>query len=188
MSYPAGSLDMNKIMDAIFGWVYLVLGDNLSQSQIIWRNQSEPLPSRPCVTLKIIDGPRPVARDANVQEYSPNGFYSIGMQMEMTVSVQVFGTTLNAPITAMQLALDLNSSLLRKSVLDVLNKGGVAVQGLGQIRNLSALEESQYEERSGFEISCGLVQNISDQPGIIAVVNGEIETDVKDDPFHATLP
>lgn len=109
--------------------------------------------------------------------------------MEMTVSIQVFGTTkLNKKPMALQLALDLNSSLLRQSILDNLKASGVSVQVVGQPRNLTALEESEYEERAGFDLTLGLAQNMNDEPGTIETVNLEVNTDVQDRTKDITLP
>jgi len=192
--YPAGTLNLERIQDALYDWVRdISLGVIDGEDQILWRNQSQPLPARPCVTLKIIDGPRPIARQGNLffnpDTHTKRNAFSVGMQMEMTVSIQVFGTTkLNKKPMALQLALDLNSSLLRQSILDNLKASGVSVQVVGQPRNLTALEESEYEERAGFDLTLGLAQNMNDEPGTIETVNLEVNTDVQDRTKDITLP
>jgi hypothetical protein len=173
---PAGALDLEKIQNALYDWVWSVAEGVMGKDpelRITWRNQGEPIPPRPFVSLKFIDGPRPIGR-------SPN-FYSLktvndktvnyGMQHEATLSVQVFGNTRTSKPLANQLAVDLNSSLMRQTILDALKVGGVAIQGLGSVKNLSALEESDYEERAGFELALGLVQNVQDTPVTIGTVN-----------------
>jgi len=161
MSYPAGTLNLVLIQDAIYDWIegitQGVFPEGEEGEHIQWMDQSAPLQARPLVTLKIIDGPRPIGRSANLffnpDESTKLNPFSVGMQMEMTLSVQVFGNTnIHRPM-AMQLSMDLNSSLMRQSV-----------------------EETAYEERSGFELTLGLAQNLSDQPGVIETVNLEIET------------
>lgn len=171
---PAGTLDLEKIKDSIYDWVYSVTANVLTdEGQIVWRQQSEPLPARPCVTLKFIDGPRPIARQGNLFLNPGENFVSYGIQMEATLSVQVFGNTSLNQLAglAMQLALDLNSSLMRQSILDMLKLGGVAVQVVGSPKNLTALEESRYEERAGFDITLGMAQNIVDTPDTIGSLN-----------------
>lgn len=176
MSFPAGSFNLEKTKDAIWFWVQSVAASRIQDSQIIWRDQSEPLPKRPCITLKIIDGPSPIARNGNLMPLqSSNGPYTVGIQLEMVVSVQIFGDTRAGKSLALQLSMDLNSSLIRQTILDKLQLSQVAVQEVGKVRNLSALEESQYEERAGFEVGFGCVQNITDQPGFIETVNVEVK-------------
>lgn len=190
MSYPAGSLDIEKVKDGIFEWVSLVLAGVIPNEQVIWRNQSEALPARPCVAMKIIDGPRPVGRNASqfIGEVS-----SVGIQQEMTLSIQVFGNPKLPRPSAIQMAIDLNSSLIRQTILDKLKASGIAIQQVGDPRNLTALEESRYEERMGFEVLMGLVQNITDDPGTISTVNitGTLtgsQTDPIHEDFTVTLP
>lgn len=184
MSYPAGTLNLVLIQDAIYDWIegitQGVFPEGEEGEHIQWMDQSAPLQARPLVTLKIIDGPRPIGRSANLffnpDESTKLNPFSVGMQMEMTLSVQVFGNTnIHRPM-AMQLSMDLNSSLMRQSVLDKLKAAGISVQEVGRPRNLTALEETAYEERSGFELTLGLAQNLIDQPGVIETVNLEIET------------
>jgi hypothetical protein len=181
MNYPIGTLDLDKIQDTIYDWIFGITQGTLKPEQIIWRNQSEPLPPRPCVTLKFTYGPAPIARDANVLGggLSPD---TAGMQQEATLSVQTYGSTKIQRPKAMQLAIDLNSSLLLRDVRMQLNRGGVSVQAVGKPSNMTALEETEYEERAGFELSLGMVQNITDPTDTIEVINlrkiiDEVETD-----------
>lgn len=177
VSYPAGTLDLESIKLGLYQWVQQITQGVVPPSQIIWRNQSEPLPPRPCVTLKIIDGPTPTDRNASLffgTKTDPNFVH--GIQMEATISVQVFGNSRVDRPKALQLTLDLNTSLIRQSILDKLKNSGISIQGKSAIRNLTALEETEYEERAGFDVSIGLVQNVFDQPGTIETVNFELET------------
>lgn len=186
MAYPAGTLDLEAVKLGIYQWVQEVTQGIITPDRIIWRDQSEPLPKRPCVTMKIIEGPSPTDRNASLffnpnQGQSPvtvnqTPNFTHGMQMEMTVSVQVFGNSKIPRPRALQLTLDLNSSLIRQTILDKLKKAGVSIQGRGRVKNLTALEETEYEERAGFDIEMGLVQNIEDQPGTIETINLEVET------------
>lgn len=184
MKLPTGTLNLVAIEDTIYNWVNGSLTGILEPEQIVWRNGSEPLPPRPCVTLKFTYGPAPIARDGNI---IPAG-NTVGMQMEATLSVQVFGNTqMNKPL-AQQIAIDLNSSLLRREVRLQLNRGGVSIQQVGKPLNLTALEESRYEERAGFDLSLGMVQNVTDQPGQIDSVNLNKTVDGDTTEQTVTLP
>lgn len=184
--YPSGTLDLTAIEDTIFTWIDNVTRGVLEEIRIVWRNQSEPLPPRPCVTMKWIDGPKPIARSGNRFLNAADKPSSVGIQMEATISIQIFGNTqINHGHRANQLALDINSSLLRQDILDDLKRGGVAIQVVGAPRNLTALEESEYEERAGFEIGIGLVQNVTENVGVIKTVH--ITGEACDIPVNKTV-
>ena len=195
MSYPAGSLVLSDVKLGIYNWVANSLAGVVKPGAIIWRNQSQPLPPRPCVTMKIISGPSPTDRNPSSFSDPTSNAYTLGMQMEMMVSVQVFGSTKVPNSSAHQITLDLNSSLFKQSILDNLKSAGVSIQSKGQVQNLTALEETEYEERFGFEISMGLVQNIVDEPGIIenvnvdvTVTNVSVTTPERSQSFEIVLP
>lgn len=187
MTRVNGQLDLVQIQDAIYDWVNSVMKVDLEGLQIVWRDQSEAIPPRPFVSLKLIYGPAPTDRDGSIYPGGKGEPDNIGMQMEATLSVQVFGNTqIHRPV-AYQLAVDLNSSLLRPSVRTALKRGGVSIQGLGKPQNLSALEESKFEERAGFDIELGMVQNVLDQPGEIEEVNISGKVDGDDLPLNQVV-
>lgn len=187
--YPVGTLNIAAVQDALYDWIKEVTKGVLTDGgEIIWRNQSEPLPPRPCVTLKLIDGPRPIARNGSLFFNTKRAPFTVGIQMEATLSIQVFGNTRVHRPVANQLLLDINSSLLRQSVLDDLKMAGIAIQGVGSPRNLTAIEETEYEERAGMDISLGLAQNVSDKPGVIETIDVEINTDAGTEQKTINLP
>lgn len=170
MSYPLGKLDLVKVQDALYDWIKNEMTGVIPDEQIIWRNQSEPLPPRPCVTLRIMDGPRPVGRDGSVTAQL-DGTFNVGVQEEMTVSIQIYGNSQVHRPLAYQAAVDLNSSLLKTQVRGPLSVAGIGIQEVGQPVNLTELEESEFEERAGFSIQLGLAQNVVDDPGVIETAN-----------------
>ena len=96
----------------------------------------------------------------------------------MVVSVQIFGNTQIHRPMAYQLAIDLNASLSKITVLDRLRSSGVAVFNQGEVDNITALEETEFEERAAFDVLLGVAENVVDDPGIIEHVN--LENDVHD--------
>ena len=108
--------------------------------------------------------------------YKGGKSYTIGGQRTLTVSLQVFGNTQVHKPMAYQLAFDLHSSLSKLTVQDLLRAGGVAIQQRGDPTNITALEETEYEERAQFDIVFGVAQNIVDDPGIIerAVLTADV--------------
>ena len=178
-------LSLYHVKKNLYGWIQSQIQEGLidiPSSQVVWREQSEPLPARPCVTLKIISGPRRVGFDDHVSLVDdPSGTFNLGGQRELTLSVQVFGTKAQ-PGLADEIANLLNASLSKMTVTDRLRagileggvrKGVVAVFSRGDVSDFSALEETEFEERSQFDVILGVAENIEDQAGIIetAVVN-----------------
>lgn len=161
-------LALANAQKTIYTWVRTQVAGVIPDSQIIWRNQSEPLPPRPCVTMKITQGPKRTGYQDNMVKLSgSNTRFNVGGQRTMIVSFQIFGNTKVLRPMAYQLALDLNSSLSLQTVLDQLRGGGISVYEQGDPINLTALEETEYEERAGFDVTFGLAQNILDDPGTI---------------------
>jgi hypothetical protein len=159
------SLKIASIQRTLYNWMVRETDGVIDKESIIWRDGSEALPPRPCVTMKIVSGPQRVGLQDNLTYISGNQF-NIGGQRVMVLSVQIFGNRQIGPM-AYQLGLDLNSGLSKLTVLDHLRAGGIAVQGQGQVNNITALEESEYEERAQFDVTLGVAQNVVDDPGII---------------------
>lgn len=164
------SIRLDRVQRAIHAWVVRELQGDVPPEQVIWRQQSEPLPPRPCVALKVIDGPRRVGYSDDVR-YVGGRRFNVGGQRVMTVSVQVFGSTRVHRPMAYQIGIDLNSSLSKATTLEGLRRDGLAVFNQGEVLNLTALEETEFEERSGFDVLFGLAQNVVDDPGIIETAN-----------------
>lgn len=168
------TFDLVQFQDAVYDWIKTQTEGVIPEEQILWRNQAETLPPRPCVTMKIIDGPKPVGRDENLLQGAGRKIV-VGGQREITVSIQIFGNaSLHKPM-ALQMASDLQDSLGLPTVKDRLRKRGIAIQDRGDPQNLTALEETQYEERAGFDVLFGVAQNVIDSPGVIDHVHGSGE-------------
>lgn len=160
-------LILANVQKTIYSWIREQVAGVIPDSQIIWRNQSEPLPPRPCVTMKITTGPKRTGYQDNMVYTGVGTKFNVGGQRTMTVSIQIFGSTKVLRPMAFQLAVDLNASLSLQSVLDVLRGGGVSVQTQGDPTNLTALEETEFEERAGFDVLFGVSENILDDPSAI---------------------
>lgn len=160
-------LILASIQKTIYSWIRIQCAGVIPDSQIIWRNQSEPLPPRPCVTLKVTEGPKRTGYNDHVVYSGTGTKFMVGGQRTMTVNVQIFGNTKVLRPMAYQLADDLNSSLSLPTVLDLLRAGGIGILQQGEPINLTALEETEYEERAGFDIVLSVAQNIVDDPGAI---------------------
>ena len=158
------------IQRAVYNWIQEQLGGYEPRVEVIWRQQSEALPARPCVALKLTEGIKDTGFGDNVIPL-PDGRFNIGSQETMTLSVQVFGSTRVHRPMAYQLGVDLKSSLKKLTVLDKLRSKNIAVQNKGEVMNLTELEETEYEERSEFDVVLGVSQNVVDDPSYIEHVN-----------------
>lgn len=179
------ALDWVRVKQNIFNWVKAEIDSGniteLTEDQVIWREQSAPLPARPCVAMKIISGPRRLGSTDNYRfkagtEADP--VFDAGGQRAITLSVQVFGSPV-VPDEAQIIAQKLNISLSKMSVTDRFaagivvgseRKGVLAVWEVGGVSDISALEETEFEDRAQFDVIMGVVDNIEDQPGVIETV------------------
>lgn len=161
-----GGLVIAQLQDAIYTWARTVLDGAVPPGQILWRQQSEALPPRPCLTLKITSGPSRTGFSDGVG-HKEGTVFGVGGHRVMMVSVQAFG---NAPGVAAQIAKDLNASLSRTTVLDLLRKDGLSVHDQGSPLNISALEETEHEDRSQFDVMFGVAENVNDDQGAIETV------------------
>lgn len=165
-----GSLQLDPIQNALYDWVRRTISGLIPDENIVWRQQGQAFPLRPCVTLKIIDGPRNVGRSGNLSEGAGTKF-GVGVQAVMTISVQVFGSTRIHRPMAYQSVIELHSSTMDPEVLSRLSRAGISVQDRGDPVNLTELVETEYEERAGFDLLIGVAQNIVSDPGTIQTVN-----------------
>lgn len=174
---PKGKLLIDSIKDTIYDWVKKRTEGIIDQESILFRDQSQPLPPRPCVAMKITTGPMRTGFQDNLGIDDATGKTSVGGQRVLVLSVQVFGNTkVHAPL-AEQLTADLNASLSLPSVLALLRKGGIAVFNQGEVTNLTDIEETEYEERAEFSVMLGVAENQVDDPGYFTSV-GVVESTI----------
>ena len=161
-----GKLILASVKDALYDWCKKEMEGVVEGNSIIWRDQSQPLPQRPCVTLKITSGPQRTGFGDNLQVDSVTGKTWVGGQRVLVVSVQVFGNAdmLDAE-PADQIANDLNASLSKPSVLAQLRKAGIGILNQGEVTNLTDIEETEFEERAEFSAMLSVAENQVDDPG-----------------------
>ncbi len=173
---PKGKLLLENIKDALYDWIKKQTDGVIDQESILFRDQSQPLPTRPCVAMKITSGPMRTGYQDNLGIDDATGKMSIGGQRVLILSVQVFGNTKMHKPLADQLTADLNASLSKPSVLDQLRRAGIAVFNQGEVTNLTDLEETEFEERAEFSVMLGVAENQVDDPGYFTSVGAIGET------------
>lgn len=177
------ALDWTFVKQNIFNWVKGEIDGGLitelDEGQVIWREQSTPLPARPCIAMKIISGPRKLGSTDNYSlKAGSDGIFDAGGQRAITLSVQVFGNATQQD-SAQVVAQKLHISLSKISVTDAfaagildgsVRKGVLAVWEVGDVSDISALEETEFEDRAQFDVIMGVTDNIEDQPGVIETI------------------
>jgi hypothetical protein len=165
------SFVLDAFQDALYAWIKDAMKGAVPDEQIIWRDQSQPLPPRPCVTMRITDGPKAVGNQDNVSD-AGGGKFNVGGQRTLTVAFEVLGNSQVQKPMAFQSVINLHRSLGLMTVRERLRSAGISVQERGDPLNLTQLEESEFEERAHFDVVFGVADNITDDPGTIESVNG----------------
>ena len=167
-------LNIVEIQNAIYDWVLSVVDPltyvDIDADNIVWREQSVALPPRPCIGLKLLTGPMRTGSFDDVIDVGDDVNCHVSGQREMSVSIQVYGNSRGGSANTNQVAADLSASLTRPTILQNLIANGIAIFDIGDISDISAVEESEYEERHQFDIKIGVAENIEDAPGFIETV------------------
>lgn len=148
-------MKLADLEDAIRAWVLATTG--LDPSRVWFSDQPVPSPaissSSPRITISV-GGPRKVGQDElrhNFNSSRPAGqeveYQAIGPR-EVTVSLQAFAAD-SSSVDLLEAAL---TGLRLPSVRDALNAAGVGVLREGDVRSLSAIRGTTYEDRALLEV------------------------------------
>lgn len=167
------TLSIADTRKAIYNWIRKELAGVVEPDHIIWRDQSQALPARPCVTMKITSGPTRVGYGDNIAFVggTTGSQFNVGGQRTMVLSIQVFGNSQISGPRAYQIATDLSFSLSKMTTLDSLRGSGIGILKQGDVTNITELEETEFEERGQFDVELSLADNVVDDPSIIEHVN-----------------
>lgn len=86
---------------------------------------------------------------------------------EMPVSVQCFG---DGDESSLQIMSRVQTSLGLTSVSDALNAAGISVFDIGDIKNVTAMNETAFEQRHLLEVRCYVSEEVSESIGYIKTV------------------
>jgi hypothetical protein len=165
-------MNLSAIQAAIFQWVT----SELSGETVVWADQAAPRPARPFVTLKLRGPFRDLGGD-EIRHTGTEGAFEIVGHRRFTVSVQTVGGNV---AVAQQLAIDLNTSLGKPSVLAALRAANISVSDEGDVQNLTAFLDTQFEARFAFDVSILVVSSSGDNLGSIRTTEitsfGDTET------------
>jgi len=96
-----------------------------------------------------------------VSRPNDNGIAVVSNQRQATVSVHYYGDNCIGQIAIPYL------SLGRPTIQEGLSAAGIAVNSKASIQNISAMLETVYEQHASFDCFVGIVDNITDNIGII---------------------
>jgi hypothetical protein len=166
-------MNLQAIQDGIYDWIFSVTSNvsyvSVGAEQIVWREQAAALPPRPAIGLKLLTGPMRVGSFDDVLNAGDDTNCVVGGQRTISVSIQLYGDQ-SSTFSLNQLAADLSASLTKATILETLYSKGIAIFDIGDISDISAVEESEFEKRLNFDIVIGVAENVEDQPGFIETV------------------
>lgn len=139
---------------------------------VIFYQPNAPRPNVPYVTL-FIASVNQVNQDWSSDEADVNGEIDMHGDRQFTLQVQAYGGS--DPLTLLE---NMRTSLQKQTVLDILRAGGVVFYSSLAINDITNLVDSQFERRAQFDVSLGIGQVYSDNPGYFNTI--EIEEIISD--------
>ncbi len=158
-------MNIPAIMGAVRGWVALTTG--LADGKIINAYQDAPRPSPPyAVVYRPLAIMRRGVYDEERIDSDADGVITRFALRHLTIRVDVFGSD------AVSLAHDACAGLDRYDVRDILAAQCLSVVSQGEVRNLTGLLQSRYEERAQFDPVFALADTSTETVGYIETVTG----------------
>lgn len=167
----------DELKQIIYTW--FVKASGLDPIAVIFANQRGDQPDPPYGTINILSGPKILGDDEERQPDVGDTSSDVNIcgQRRMLFSLNIFSNLdpqrpggINKP-GALQRMSDVLSSLELPSVFQSLNGQGVTINDRGEVQNLTALLETDWQERSQLDVTFGYASNIGDQPGSIDTVD-----------------
>lgn len=151
------------LQDALYSW----LSAAITPRPVIFADQDAPQPDRPYATIKVLSENKLGVLD---DQSAPNnlGIASLKGHREATIQVQFYGPG------AVQLALNARNSLNKSSVLfGLFWTNGIAIVSDDEVTNVSALLETEIEERALLTLVARYAVEQTDDVGYIETVEVE---------------
>lgn len=169
-------IDFEPVWQAIRAW--LITATGLPDGQVIFAdpNPNAPRPRAPFVTVKQLGAMRRLGACDEERLGAEAGFIQRIGHRRLTVDVNVYGPR------ALALAAAAQDHLERYDVRLALDAVGLTVIDRGQLNNLTALLDTQYEQRGQFEAVFGLAVGSTEDVGWIETVEYEGAYNVGGDP------
>ena len=146
--------------DAIRQWVADQTG-----LPAIWLNPNAPRPARPYATLQVTNSAR-VGRPWTGQ-VDAEGMAQVAFDRDVTISVQVYGSSSSESRQAFGIAEDLRDSLELTSVRAGLADEGWSFRGVELLTDAPELLDTTWEPRAVFDVRFGTRKALIDDLGLI---------------------
>ena len=166
-----------ELKTAVWEWLDEQLDD---LEEVIFGDQTAPQPPKPYATIRLLTVTKLGLSDELLPTISSGGVQTIKAQRTAAFQIQFFGED------ALQFAEDAKASLQKPSVLeDLFYAKGLAVIDDATVTNITALLETEFEDRAQLDVVFGYASTDTDDVGLIETV--EVENDDFDDIFTVGL-
>ncbi len=153
-------MNTSTIKSSLFNWLNTEFGGGLTP---IFARQNSPRPQKPYATIQL-QSLSMMGQD-ELRSIDDSGIATIGGQRKMTIDLNIYGPD------ALGLMHQAQSSLSKQSVLDAFYESEIAIWNVGDAKDLTALLETNWEERAQMDVFIGFANNINDDLGIIEKVD-----------------
>ncbi|HXK36155.1 MAG TPA: hypothetical protein VJ553_01065 [Candidatus Paceibacterota bacterium] len=156
---------MTQIKSALWDWIETAVVGTDAAGRTIFDSQGKPRPERPYADISI-DSIASIGPDER-RPIDDDGDRRITGTRIARVMVQTYGTD------ALQLAETIRSSLMLKAVLSALRIAGLVFLATENVQDITALLDTDYEERAAVEVRFAFVSDQTENVGWIETVEGE---------------
>lgn len=165
-----------SIEQSLWQWVHSASG--LEEREVIWADQGGKRPSGTLYTLKILDviplgAFDELATTYNSAETTSQVRQTVRGQRQFTVRVQYFGDELTGTGAAVARLAQVAAYLRLPSIRAVLEAAGCAVNSVGQVQNITALQGTSFESRAVLDVVFSTVVSVDEYAGFIETVETE---------------
>jgi hypothetical protein len=194
------ALDWAVVQNALIAW--LKTGSGYGTGAAIWRDQNRKKPATDFLTAKVIDLSSigmPDVRQLQDLARAGNGTTTVGTEIEfqvdafkrLTVSVQAHTSSTVGSGKALAVLSKVQTSLHLETVRSALRVAGLAPFDFGQVQDLSAVVDTEFEGRAALTCGFYLTETLSDYATYIERANLELtlvgSSDPEADPYVKTL-
>jgi hypothetical protein len=155
----------SEIRQILFDWI-----KDESGLRVIIANQGAHEPAKPYVSLHVFTSSAEIGGQDQQRVDEDGNTITSGMR-RLTASVNIFGANAIDTLTSIRDSLD------RPDIIEYFEKNGIAELDRGGILDLTALEETEYEERAQLDIAIAYTTESSADVGTIETFRIEGEAD-----------
>ena len=153
------AITVTQFRKAVWDLISALSAPLVPAARVVWLEQGSPRPKNPYIGLNVVSGPRSYGDD-DMRQNSP-GVYSFEGQRAFTVSVNAYGKD------ADEIAALITNGLSKVSAMELLAARSVALLSNTSPKNVSVPLETNFENRTQFDMDFGCVMAITENVGFI---------------------